>query len=233
MKSTKLTHLKTKIQEVLKLEATPKKVAMGVAIGVFWNFIPSIGVGPFLSAFFAKAFKGSIVAAVTMNLATGIFIPFLYTLNIVTGKYFVGQRFTHLKLSDYILRVFGETVTFMEGLVGERTIRLLVEGLEIFSVGFFVGSILNAIGSALLLYTVFYYTLIFGKHRRQGVQVSTDTGGKTILTDLPAAESPLAQSEPIKQEIINSRRVVTPPVRGTIDQLDLNKVDSNSSLKNL
>lgn len=94
----KLNDLQKKIASLIRVKGPPYFVALGAAIGLFWNFIPSLGIGPILSLLAARLFKASGVAAVTVNLATGFFIPLFYTLNVLTGRLITGLGISLLEL---------------------------------------------------------------------------------------------------------------------------------------
>ncbi|WP_158212300.1 DUF2062 domain-containing protein [Natranaerobius trueperi] len=158
--------MKKKIEEVLKLESTPKKIALGAAIAVFWNFLPSLGVGPFLSAFAARVLGGSIVAAVTINLGTGVLIPIFYTLNIMMGRLIIGENGTNIEVSELFNRMFGNIITYFENSIGESEVQFLLAQLETFSVGFFVGAMVNSLIAAVFLYILCYHILIKRKTKK-------------------------------------------------------------------
>ncbi|ACB84228.1 DUF2062 domain-containing protein [Natranaerobius thermophilus] len=171
MFKNRLNKIKNKFKQVLKLESTPKKIAIGVAIAVFWNFLPSLGVGPFLSAFAARLLGGSIVAAVTVNLGTGALIPLFYTLNVMVGRFVMGGETTGLKLTEMVRSVFSNTIDFLEGLLGQSQVETLLASLETFSVGFLIGSIINSLLAGILLYCSFYYLLIKREQYREKLRL--------------------------------------------------------------
>ncbi len=163
----KLGQVKAKLIQVLKLESTPRKIAIGIAIAVFWNFLPSLGVGPFLSAFAARVLRGSIVAAVTVNLGTGALIPLFYTLNVMMGQFIIGGESTRLQLANMLTDLFEDTFTYLEGALGETTVESLLAGIETFSVGFFIGAAINSLLAGSLLYIIFYYLLLKRQKMKQ------------------------------------------------------------------
>ncbi|SES92174.1 DUF2062 domain-containing protein [Anaerobranca gottschalkii] len=143
-------------KKVSNIKDTPHAIGLGAAVGLGWNFIPSLGIGPFISVFTAKLFKGSGIAAITVNLGTGIFIPILYSLNMVTGRLLVGRWFTAPEIEKQIQESIQETIDNLE-IIKETPSRFFtLNKVTEFGFEFFLGGLINA-----LIFGVIIYGLIW------------------------------------------------------------------------
>lgn len=156
-----VNNLKSKVREILALAATPQKVAIGAGIAVFWNFIPSLGVGPILTFIATRILKGHVVAALTLNIGTSFFIPLFYTLNIITGSVItggseIGQQ--GRKGAEEYTEKFGNfSVERLNELF--QTPELAMDMVQDLSMDFVIGSVINSFVAGLFLYFVFLYIL--------------------------------------------------------------------------
>ncbi len=142
------------IINILKLKTTPRKIALGAAIAIFWNFLPSMGIGAVLSYIAAKILQASAVAAVSISLASGFLIPFFYTLNVFTGRFIITSLgmeslycsfgFNLQKLLNYITLPIYE-FNFLQPFTQE---------LESLPMDFLLGSIINAFIAGTLIYII-------------------------------------------------------------------------------
>lgn len=144
-----------KLKKLIKLKETPEAIALGAAIGFFWNFVPSVGLGAFLSFFIARFFKASGVAAATFNLATGFFIPIYYSLNLITGRFLTGHRITTEEIGDQIGQSLDSTVAQLDTIVEEPLKFFSLAKLQNLSWDFAVGAIVNGVFFAILIYFAF------------------------------------------------------------------------------
>ncbi len=166
--------LKAVWHSLTKLEDTPHAIALGAALGVGWNFIPSLGVGPVLSIVSAKLFGASGVAAVTANLGTGFFIPLLYSLNLATGRGLTGNWPGGPAVEQELSGSIVESVEGIE-LVLETPSRFF--GLSrIAGVGmdFVLGSLVNAVVFGIVLYILFMTPVFIRNLSRRFSKKNTD-----------------------------------------------------------
>ncbi len=158
--TNKITELKDKIISIMSMNATPKKIAIGVAVAMFWNFIPSLGIGPVLTFLATKILRGHIVAGLTLNLGTSIFIPLFYTLNFITGRAVTGASINseakNPAKSDYLQF---DTLSFDRVKNFFESPETIFEALQGFSQDFLIGSVINAFVVGIFLYVVFYLLL--------------------------------------------------------------------------
>lgn len=144
--------LKTVWHSLIQLEDTPHAIALGAALGVGWNFIPSLGVGPVLSIISAKMFGASGIAAVTANLGTGFFIPLLYSLNLATGRGLTGNWPGGTAVEEELSGSLVETIEGIE-LVLETPSRFFgLSRIAGAGLDFVLGSLVNAIVFGFILY---------------------------------------------------------------------------------
>lgn len=151
---------------VFKLETTPQKIALGVAIGIFMNFLPSMGIGAVLAFIAARIFRASAAAAVTTSLATGFLIPFLYTLNVFTGRFLI----TNTGLEKITGNIEGSMQQALDSLVTplqhSELFLPLLSSVKNLTIDFLLGSIINAFIAALLIYGILRFAL---KKKKQPV----------------------------------------------------------------
>lgn len=81
--------LRLKSHRLMRLRGNPNLIAMGIAIGVSVDFLPTFGLGVIFAYVFATIGKVNRIAAVITSLALKwLIIPF-YGMNIMVGKLFV------------------------------------------------------------------------------------------------------------------------------------------------
>ncbi len=155
----KFKNIQKKLSHIINLEGTPFSIALGAAAGIFWNFIPSLGIGFFLSLFVAKLLNVSSVAAVTMNLATGFFIPVFYSLNVLTGDFLSGIAYKTSQVKNQIGHSLEKSVDNMNTVIDKPINFFTLDSINNLSVKFLIGSVINAIIAAVIIYLVFIFIL--------------------------------------------------------------------------
>jgi uncharacterized protein (DUF2062 family) len=136
-----------------RMKDNPQKLARGLALGVFLNFLPTFGTGVFIAILVARYIRANVFLACTAALATKWCIPVLYTLNLKVGQIMLGMP--------------SETL---------RTIWVKVSSADwsgIISLGkpFLVGSVLNSIVGSFAMYGLFLVLLpMLLKDRRNPVR---------------------------------------------------------------
>lgn len=145
-------------QNLTQLTDTPHAIALGAGVGIAWNFIPSLGVGPILSVVSAKALRGSGIAAVTVNLATGFFIPLYYSLNLIMGRMLTGSGLAP-RASEQIHDSLQESLEVIETVVEAPGQVFGLSRITDFGVDFFVGGLANAILAAAAVYTLIWFPI--------------------------------------------------------------------------
>ena len=147
--------MKEQLAKLINLEDTPSSIALGAAIGIFWNFIPTLGLGFVVSGLCAKLLKIRVAASVIANLATGVFIPLFYTLNLVTGRILMGIKVTLPEFEGEI----SESIGMSEQIITNPTLLFVVDKIQSVSMEFVIGSIVNAFLAAILVYLVLFFIL--------------------------------------------------------------------------
>ncbi|MEW6622044.1 MAG: DUF2062 domain-containing protein [Bacillota bacterium] len=170
--------LRARFRAILKLKGSPHSIALGAAIGLFWNFIPSLGIGPFLSMGAARIIRGSIVAALTCNLATGFFIPVLYSLNMLTGRLLKGDKVEKVELEESLQESIQESLTKIEEIVEQPTSYFYLDKIQDYTADFFIGAIVNAFLGAIIIYFIIY--LILNKRYKRPEHVPAETQGECV-----------------------------------------------------
>ena len=139
-------------QDITSIHDTPHSIALGAAVGLGWNFIPSLGVGPVLSVLSAKSLRASGIAAVTVNLGTGFFIPLLYSLNLIVGRTLTGQWLSRPEVGKQIQDSLQESIGGIE-LIAEQPSRFFgLSRITEAGLDFFLGGFVNAIIAGVIVY---------------------------------------------------------------------------------
>lgn len=155
----KLRNLRTELVKILHLQDTPNAIALSVAIGVFWNFIPTVGLGVFISIFFARLLKVRAVIAATANLCTGLFIPFFYALNLITGRILIEFNFNLEKIEDELGSSIDKSVTGIEEVIANPKLYFFYDKIHSLSADFIIGSLVNAFLTAGLVYVILWFVI--------------------------------------------------------------------------
>ncbi len=82
-----LRKTKNFIKKILRTEDSPKKIALGLAIGVFWGIIPTVGFAILFSLPTAFLLKGNKLAAILGTFVVNPFTtPFIYAFEYKLGQ---------------------------------------------------------------------------------------------------------------------------------------------------
>lgn len=145
--------------KILRLKDTPYKIAKGVALGVFLDFLPLPFISLIIAYIIAKIAKFNTIAAVTTAavLKPAVFLIF-WPLNILVGKFILGKqtlidKMTYapepdniLKIKDYILH--------------------LIDYIGHLGTPFLLGSIINAVVWGAIVYFIVSRILYFRQLKR-------------------------------------------------------------------
>ncbi|MDW7672960.1 MAG: DUF2062 domain-containing protein [Bacillota bacterium] len=153
-----------KLKKVMKLKGSPYFIAMGAAIGIFLNFIPSLGLGAFIAVGIAKIFKASGIAALTVNLATGFFIPLFYSLNFLMGKFLLRHGVSKEEVSDTLQQSIAQSLDVVEEVTIEPARYFYLDKLQSFSGDFFLGSIVNALLASGFIFLIIWILLKYRQY---------------------------------------------------------------------
>ncbi len=86
-KKSRLQKTKDFIKKVLRTKDSPKKIALGLAIGVFWGITPTLGFAILFSLPTAFLLKGNKVAAILGTFVVNPFTtPFIYAFEYKVGQ---------------------------------------------------------------------------------------------------------------------------------------------------
>lgn len=152
MITKQLRKLKYLFIRLWRLKDRTHYIALGFTIGLIINFMPTFGIGPFLSTVGAKLFKGNSVAGFIGGIAFIWAFPILFYLNII-----VGEALLPIKIETKIDIIVDEIeVVFSE------PVEVLVASLKIGKV-FFIGMVVNMLLFGIVTYTLSYF--IFKKYR--------------------------------------------------------------------
>jgi uncharacterized protein len=84
----KLRECKCLTLKLLRLKDNSHSISLGFTVGLLINFVPSFGIGPFISTAIAKVFKGNSFAGLVGGVSLIWAFPFFFYLNLVVGYLF-------------------------------------------------------------------------------------------------------------------------------------------------
>jgi hypothetical protein len=122
---------------IKRMKDNPNKLARGLALGVFLNFLPTFGTGFFIALFAARFLRANVFLACSASLATKWCIPVLYALNLKVGQMLLGMP--------------SETISTLWTKISS----LDLSGLAALGKPFFLGSVLNSFVASYVMYLVF------------------------------------------------------------------------------
>ncbi|MGM0839224.1 MAG: DUF2062 domain-containing protein [Bacillota bacterium] len=84
----KLRECKCLTLKLLRLKDSSHSIALGFTVGLLINFVPSFGIGPFISTVCAKMIKGNSFAGLLGGISLIWAFPFFFYLNLIVGYLF-------------------------------------------------------------------------------------------------------------------------------------------------
>jgi len=69
--------------QIVEMKEKPYKVALGCALGIGINFVPTLGIGFIFAFLLAVIFRINRAGAAVTSLLTGPLVPLMYALNFV------------------------------------------------------------------------------------------------------------------------------------------------------
>lgn len=143
------------------LQEKPAKVALGCALGIGINFLPTLGLGFAVAYVLAMIFRVSRACAAASSLLAGPLVPLMYALNLVVGGLILTPASGSDNIKEFVLRQYSMLLRI-------SSVREKVFGfLEFFGSTFLLGSLVNAV----LVGTAFYFFVGYLlKKRRPGLR---------------------------------------------------------------
>lgn len=152
MLTKQLRKLKYLSIKLLRIKGRTHNISLGFTIGLIINFIPSFGVGPFLSTVGPKLFRGNCVAGFIGGIILIWAFPLFFYLNVI-----VGEALLPIKIDTKIDII-------LDGIEADFTKpeQVFTASLKI-GKAFFLGMIVNILLVGTVIYTLTYY--VFKKFR--------------------------------------------------------------------
>lgn len=108
-------------KQIVDIKEKPYRVALGCALGIGINFLPTFGIGFIFAYFLAALFRANQACAAVTSLLTGILVPLMYALNFTVGglvlapamekenlaEFIKGQYILILKMDHFRDKIFG------------------------------------------------------------------------------------------------------------------------------
>lgn len=123
--------------KIKRMKDNPQKLARGLALGVFLNFLPTFGTGFLIALVAARFLRANVFLACSAALATKWCIPILYAFN--------------LKVGQMVLGMPSETL----GTIWTKIAGLDLSGILSLGKPFLLGSVLNSIVASYISYLIF------------------------------------------------------------------------------
>lgn len=144
-------------QQVVEIKEKPYKIALGCALGIGINFIPTFGVGFIIAYFLAIIFGVNRAGAAVTSLVTGPLVPLMYALNFVVGGVILTPALGDESIVDFIIRQYSMILKL--GSIQEK----ILSSLELFGFTFLLGSAINAAAFSLAFY--FFVMFLMRKYK--------------------------------------------------------------------
>jgi len=138
-------------KEIVEIKEKPYKVALGCALGVGINFIPTLGIGFILAFLLAAIFRINRASATVTSLVTGPLVPLMYALNFIVGGLLLTPALGEESVVEFIIRQYA--VILQLGNIQDK----IFSFLELFGYTFLLGAVVNS----LLFGTGFYFLSSF------------------------------------------------------------------------
>ncbi|WP_281269276.1 DUF2062 domain-containing protein [Ammoniphilus oxalaticus] len=141
--------MKLYLLRLFRLRSSTHKIALGISIGFLPNWVPSFGLGPFLSVLLAKLFRANASAALIGGVSGTFMWPFLFYLNYRVGAWALREKSEVSDLEDVPYQHLDTPND--------------VGNLNSLGVQFVTGMVINGLVFAILFYILFF--VVFKKYR--------------------------------------------------------------------
>ncbi|MDO9534102.1 MAG: DUF2062 domain-containing protein [Bacillota bacterium] len=153
---SKLENLKKRFystieKQVVEIKEKPYKVALGCALGIGINFVPTLGIGFIFAFLLAVIFRVNRASAAVTSLLTGPLVPLMYALNFVVGGIILTPVLGEESLVEFIIGQY--SIILKLGNIQDK----ILSFLELFGFTFLLGAAVNAV----LFGIGFYFLVIF------------------------------------------------------------------------
>ena len=102
----------------------------------------------------ARLLRGSAIAALTGNLATGFFIPIFYSMNVLTGRFLTGDRVETKEIEENLQDSIQESLEKFEEIVEQPVSFFSLDRVSSLTSDFLIGALCNALICAVLVYFI-------------------------------------------------------------------------------
>lgn len=125
-------------KQVVEIKEKPYKIALGCALGIGINFIPTFGIGFIFAYILAIIFRVNRAGATVTSLVTGPLVPLMYALNFVVGGVILTPVLGEESIIDFIIRQY--SLILRLGSIRDK----IYSSLELLGFTFLLGSAINA-----------------------------------------------------------------------------------------
>ncbi len=142
---------KYKYVTVMRLKDHPGSIAMGAALGISFDVLPTFGLGVFAAYFVARMLKANAIATVIAAVVFKLALPFFAYANVQTGQIFIKEDIT--AVPDVL------------------TASLFHVDWSYLGFSFLLGSVINAVLVYLVTYLVVYKFVCWRRRRGKPVKI--------------------------------------------------------------
>jgi len=125
-------------KQIVEAKAKPYTIALGCAIGIGFNFVPTFGLGFVVAFIIAWIFRVNRACAAGTSLLTGPFVPLMYALNFIVGGFFMTPAAGDMSIIEFIVDQY--TKILHVGSLRDKIFGFL----ELFGSSFLLGATVNA-----------------------------------------------------------------------------------------
>ena len=131
--------LKKTCERFIKIRGDTRQIALGMALGLFIGFTPTLGFHMALAIFLASLFKwNKITAAAGVWVTNPVTAPFIYGLTYFMGARFLGIRHTFNMPADLNLQTVMVMLQKAPEILLSLTVGCIMLGLPIAIVGYYI-----------------------------------------------------------------------------------------------
>ncbi|MEW5921398.1 MAG: DUF2062 domain-containing protein [Bacillota bacterium] len=142
-------------KQIVEIKEKPYKVALGCALGIGINFIPTLGIGFIFAFVLAVLFRVNQASAAVTSLLTGPLVPLMYALNFVIGGLILSPVTGKDSLLEFIISQYSMILKL--GHFQDKVFNFL----ELFGFTFLLGAAVNAALFGIASY--FFVTFLLNK----------------------------------------------------------------------
>lgn len=131
--------LKKIFERFIRIRGTPREIALGLALGLFIGFSPTMGIQIAMGVFVAALLKwNKIAAAIGVQVTNPLTAPFIYSITYVIGAKLIGLKETFIWTDAFDFSKLIDMLEKAPAIFAALTIGGIVIGAPVSIIGYFV-----------------------------------------------------------------------------------------------